>query len=112
MPRRELRSGEQVTEWLSSLGSILREPGNLILIGSAALLWHAQDRRLPNELPDASMDVDPITDSDEIARHCYDCLIVVPKLRRGEPRDKAHYAWARHVGLISNEIEVEPKRRL
>jgi hypothetical protein len=151
----------QVAEWLSSLGGTLREPGSLVLIGSAALLWHAHNRRLLDELPDASMDVDPITDSDEIARRCYDCLIgsefekkhgwhvnlmpdvvlnelppgwrsravtrnigkltlivpqpedlIVSKLRRGEPRDKAHYEWTRRIGLIASEIKVEPKRRL
>jgi hypothetical protein len=47
----------------------------LILIGSGALLWHAHERGLDTELPEASMDVDPITDSDEIARLCYDAII-------------------------------------
>jgi hypothetical protein len=99
--------------------------------------------------PENSMDVDPITDSDEIARLCYDALIgsefershgwhvnlmpesvlrefpadwqthaarktygllevvvpapadlIAPKLKRGEPRDHAHAAWAKRVGLL------------
>jgi len=119
------------------------------LIGSAALLWHSHDRGIDAELPDASMDVDPITDSDEIARYCYDCLIgseferehgwhvnlmpdsvltefppdwktranvrnygrltllvpapedlLVPKLKRGEPRDIKHSEWAKAIGLV------------
>ena len=95
------------------------------------------------------MDVDPITDSDEIARLCYEALIgsefeqkhgwhvnlmpdsvtrefpaewesraakkqyhflalvvpapqdlLKPKLKRNEPRDRAHAAWAKQVGLV------------
>ena len=121
----------------------------MILIGSAALLWHAHHRGINTELPEASMDVDPVTDSDEIARRCYDCLIgsefekqhgwhvnlmpdsvlnelptgwrqrahtqthgnltlvvpqpadlIVPKLRRKEPRDLKHHEWALAIGLI------------
>jgi hypothetical protein len=75
MPRRELKTGKQVTDWLESLGSRLTAPGNMTLIGSAALLWHAENRGLTAELPEASLDVDPVTDSDEVARHCYEALI-------------------------------------
>ena len=95
------------------------------------------------------MDVDPVTDSDEVARHCYEALIgseferihgwhvnlmpesvlrelpagwkkravsrpvgklqvlvpapadlLAPKLRRNEPRDRAHAEWARRIGLL------------
>jgi len=95
------------------------------------------------------MDVDPITDSDEIAGLCYQAIIgsdfeqthgwhvnlmpdsvlrefpsdwkdraaegaygplrvlvpapadlLVPKLKRGESRDRAHAAWAKRVGLL------------
>ena len=149
MPRRELKSGKQVADWLAELGVSLKAPGNLTLIGSAALLWHAHDRRIAAELPEASMDVDPVTDSDEVATHCYEALIgseferthgwhvnlmpesvlrelpagweqrttarligklqlrvpapadlLVPKLRRNEPRDRAHAEWAKSNGLI------------
>jgi len=150
MPRRELKSGKQVADWLAELGAALIAPGNMTLIGSAALLWQAQVRGLPAKLPDASMDVDPVTDSDEIATHCYDALIgseferarcwhiklmpatvlrelpvsweqrasdkqigrlrltvpaaadlLAPKLRRNEPRDRAHEEWARRIGLLA-----------
>jgi len=111
--------------------------------------WHAHDCGITTELPEASMDVDPITDSDEIAAHCYEALIgseferthgwhinlmpetvlqefppgweqratirqigrlrltvptaadlLAPKLRRNEPRDRAHEEWARRIGLL------------
>jgi hypothetical protein len=41
MPRRELHHPHQVTDWLKSWGAQLRVPGEMILIGSAGLLWHA-----------------------------------------------------------------------
>lgn len=149
MPRRELKNGKQVADWLAELGNTLKAPGNLTLIGSAALLWHAHDRGATAELPEASMDVDPVTDSDEVAMHCYEALIgseferihgwhvnlmpesvlrelptgweqrtttrligklqlrvpapadlLAPKLRRNEPRDRAHAEWAKSIGLI------------
>jgi hypothetical protein len=152
VPRRELRSGQQVVEWLEELSRALTAPGNLTLIGSAALLWQAHHHKLPAELPEASMDVDPLTDSDEIARLCYEALIgsefeqrhgwhvnlmpnsvlrelpagwedravirqlgllrlvvpappdlLAPKLKRGEPRDRAHADWARQIGLLNPE---------
>lgn len=149
MPRRELISGKQVADWLAEVGSLLKAPGNMTLIGSAALLWHAHERGLTAELPEASMDVDPVTDSEEVAIHCYEALIgseferthgwhvnlmpptvlrelpagweqrarqkqigrlnllvptpadlLVPKLKRNEPRDRAHADWAKHIGLL------------
>ena len=71
MPRRELKCGKQIADWLAELGSQLKATGNMTLIGSAALLWHAHNRGLAAELPEASMDVDPVTDSDEVAVLCY-----------------------------------------
>src|SRR5207247_93319 len=149
MPRRELKCGKQVADWLTELGASLKAPGNLTLIGSAALLWHAHDRGIAAELPEASMDVDPVTDSDEVAMRCYEALIgseferthgwhvnlmpelvlkalpagweqratrrqigkldllvpapadlLAPKLKRNEPRDRAHAEWAKRVGLL------------
>jgi hypothetical protein len=64
------------------------------LIGSAALLWHAHDRGLGAELPEASMDVDPVTDSDEVARHCYDALI-------GSEFERTH-GW--HINLMPDTV--------
>jgi hypothetical protein len=150
MPRRELRHPHQVEDWLCELGASLSGPSGLILIGSGGLLWHAAQRGIEEPLPENSMDVDPITDSDEVAERCYDAIIgsefeqrhgwhvnlmpnavlrefppdwqtrantktyshlrvivpspgdlLVPKKKRNEPRDRAHEAWARRVGLLS-----------
>jgi hypothetical protein len=150
VPRRELKHPMQVEDWLVELGPRVQKPGRMILIGSGALLWHAAQRGITEPLPENSMDVDPITDSDEIARFCYEALIgsefeqkhgwhvnlmpdavlrefpadwesrafkktyglievtvpcpvdlLIPKLRRNEPRDHAHAAWAKHVGLVT-----------
>jgi hypothetical protein len=149
MPRRELKNGKQVADWLSEVGAQLKSSGNMTLIGSAALLWHAHERGLTAELPEASMDVDPVTDSEEVAIHCYEALIgseferthgwhvnlmpesvlrelpasweqratqkqigkllllvpassdlLAPKLKRNEPRDRAHAEWAKRIGLL------------
>src|SRR5204863_9419961 len=113
------------------------------------LLWHAFQRGVKEPLPENSMDVDPITDSEEVARLCYAALIgsefeqkhgwhvnlmpdsvlkefpadwksraatqqygrlkllvpspadlLIPKRKRNEPRDRAHEAWARALGLL------------
>jgi len=149
MPRRELKHPHQVEDWLHELAGKLTAPGRLTLIGSGGLLWHTAQRGIRAELPENSMDVDPVTDSDEVARACYDALIgsefeqrhgwhvnlmpdlvlrelpdgwrerasgktygmltvtvpsaadlLVPKLRRNEPRDRAHEAWAKRIGLL------------
>jgi len=94
MPRRELKTGKQVADWLAELGANLKLPGNMTLIGSAALLWHAHDRGLDAELPEASMDVDPVTDSDEVAAHCYEALI-------GSEFERMH-GW--HINLMPNTV--------
>ena len=150
MPRRELKHPRQVEDWLQELARQITLPAQLTLIGSGALLWHAAQHGLDAPLPDNSMDVDPITDSDEVARVCYESVIgseferthgwhvnlmpdfvlrefptdwrdratvkayglltvtvpspadlLVPKLKRNEPRDRAHEAWARGIGLLS-----------
>jgi len=150
MPRRELKHPYQVQDWLVEIGRQVTQPGQMILIGSGGLLWHAAQRGIKEPLPENSMDVDPITDSDEIAAFCYQAVIgsefeqthgwhvnlmpesvlrefpldwkdragastygalslvvpapgdlLAPKLRRGEPRDRAHAAWAKRVGLLS-----------
>jgi hypothetical protein len=149
VPRRELKHPRQVEAWLVELGARLSLPGRLILIGSGGLLWHAFQGGRDDPLPENSMDVDPVTDSDEVARFCYEALIgsefearhgwhvnlmpenvlrelpegwrgraatktyhllavtvpapadlLAPKKRRNEPRDRAHEAWARRVGLL------------
>lgn len=150
MPLRELKYPAQVEAWLIDWGNRLREPGELILIGSGALLWHASQLGIFEPLPQNSMDVDPVTDCDEIAFLAYESLIgsefekthgwhvnlmprrvldemptdwqsrashknygklhvvvpaaqdlLIPKLKRGEPRDKLHELWAQKYILRS-----------
>jgi hypothetical protein len=149
MPLRELKHPHQVENWLVELGQAVTGPARMILIGSGALLWHAAQKGISTPLPENSMDVDSITDSDEVARLCYEALIgseferthgwhvnlmpdavlrefptdwpsrasthnygalqvtvpaaadlLVPKLKRGEPRDHAHAAWVKDIGLV------------
>jgi hypothetical protein len=90
MPRRELKNPHQVEDWLVELSPQLTQPARMILIGSGALLWHAFQREITEPLPENSMDVDPITDSDEVARLCYDALI-------GSEFEQKH-GW--HVNLM------------
>ena len=90
MPLRELKYPHQVIAWLEDWGGRLREPGEMILIGSAALLWHAARRGLDEPLPENSMDVDPVTDSEEIAELAYDAMI-------GSDFEREH-GW--HVNLM------------
>ena len=94
MPLCELRNGRQVADWLQELGDSLKSPGSMTLVGSAALLWHAFDRRLNVELPEASMDVDPVTDSEEVAMRCYEALI-------GSEFERTH-GW--HVNLMPDTV--------
>ena len=75
MPRRELSQPAQITGWLSEWGARLREPGAMVLIGSAGLLWHAADRGLKTTLPENSMDADPVTEDDCVAELAYDAMI-------------------------------------
>ena len=143
MPLRELKYPSQIENWLIDWGNQLTEAGSMILIGSGALLWHAAQRNLETPLPENSMDVDPVTDCEQVALLGYEAMIgsefekehgwhvnlmpsavlsempadweeralrktygflevmvpsipdlLVPKLKRGEPRDKAHADWA------------------
>ena len=75
MPRRELKYPVQVEQWLVDWGAKLRAPAKMTLIGSGALLWHAAQRGIESPLPENSMDVDPITNDDEIAELCYEAHI-------------------------------------
>lgn len=149
MPRRELRDPRQVEEWLAAWGRALPSAGSLVLIGSGGLLWHARERGVDTPLPEQSMDVDPVTEDEAVARLGYDAMIgsefelahgwhvnlmpadvlrelpsgwegrasrkvygrltvtvpapvdlLAPKLRRDEPRDRKHAAWAKDVGLL------------
>lgn len=90
MPRRELKYPYQVENWLVEMSLQLTQPAKLILIGSGALLWHAFHRGITEPLSENSMDIDPITDSDEVARLCYEALI-------GSEFERKH-GW--HVNLM------------
>ncbi len=94
MPKRELKHPRQVEDWLLEWGGRLSQPGRLILIGSGALLWHAFQRRLAEPLPENSMDVDPITDSDEVAQLCYEAMI--------GSEFEARHGW--HVNLMPEAV--------
>ena len=94
MPRRELKRGKQVADWLEEVNGRLKTPGNMTLIGSAALLWHAHERGITAELPESSMDVDPVTDSDEVAMLCYEAII-------GSEFERMH-GW--HVNLMPESV--------
>ncbi len=94
MPRRELKHPHQVDDWLVELSHQLTQPARMILIGSGALLWHAFQRGITEPLSENSMDVDPITDSDEVARLCYDALI-------GSEFEQKH-GW--HVNLMPEQV--------
>lgn len=148
MPKRELKYPHQIEDWLKGWGRTLKKPGKMILIGSGALLWHAFQAGKDIPLPENSMDVDPITDDEEVALLGYEALIgsefekangwhvnlmprsvlgefppdwelrattriygnlkvvvpavadlLIPKLKRGEPRDKLHAEWARNLNM-------------
>ena len=90
MPRRELKHPHQVEDWLIELSGQITAPAGMILIGSGALLWHAFQGGISEPLPENSMDVDPITDSEEVARLCYEALI-------GSEFEQRH-GW--HVNLM------------
>jgi hypothetical protein len=94
MPRRELKHPSQVEEWLVELSRQLTQPARMILIGSGGLLWHAFQRGVTEPLGENSMDVDPITDSEEVARLCYEALI-------GSAFEQQH-GW--HVNLMPDSV--------
>jgi hypothetical protein len=90
MPLRELKHPRQVEAWLEGWGMLLAEPGSLTLIGSGGLLWHAAQRGIDTPLPENSMDVDPVTQSDAVALLGYEAMI-------GSEFEKKH-GW--HVNLM------------
>jgi hypothetical protein len=97
MPRRELQHPRQVEDWLQELAAQISAPAEMILIGSGGLLWHAFQRGITDPLPEKSMDVDPITDSDEVARFCYEAII-------GSEFELRH-GW--HVNLMPETVLTE-----
>src|SRR6266571_3851715 len=97
MPRRELKHPRQVEDWLVELSERITAPAAMILIGSGALLWHAYQKGITEPLPENSMDVDPVTDSEEVARFCYEALI-------GSEFEQRH-GW--HVNLMPPSVLEE-----
>src|SRR6266481_5273847 len=97
MPRRELKDPRQIEDWLVEMSQQITQPAEIILIGSGGLLWHAFQRGITEPLPENSMDVDPITDSDEVARLCYQALI-------GSEFEQKH-GW--HVNLMPDAVLKE-----
>lgn len=75
MPKKELSRPDQIERWLIGMGNQLQNDGEITLIGSGAILWHAFQKGVKTPLPENSMDVDPVTESEEVAGICYDCLI-------------------------------------
>lgn len=94
MPLRELKYPDQIESWLRTWGAALSSPGEMILIGSGALLWHAFQLGTEQPLPENSMDVDPITENEEIAILAYDAMI-------GSEFEKQH-GW--HVNLMPRDV--------
>lgn len=94
MPRRELSCPQQVTDWLHEWGQRLSQPASMVLIGSAALLWHAAQKGIEAKLPENSMDADSVTDSEELAWLRYDAVI-------GSEFEEAH-GW--HVNLMPESV--------
>jgi len=97
MPRRELKFPQQVEDWLQELSGQITASAAMTLIGSGALLWHAAHRGRNDPLPENSMDVDPITDSDEVALACYAAVI-------GSDFERTH-GW--HVNLMPDWVLKE-----
>ena len=62
----------------------------MTLIGSAGLLWHTARIGRDDPLPENSMDVDPVTDSEAVAELAYDALI--------GSEFESHHGW--HVNLM------------
>ena len=118
MPRRELSRPQQVTEWLQEWGGVLKAPALMTLIGSAAWLcydaiigsefeqthgWHINlmPESVLKELPDGwreRVSLGSYGHLGVMVPHPADLL--APKLRRNEPRDRQHAAWAHEQGLI------------
>jgi hypothetical protein len=94
MPKRELSRPSQIVAWLTDWGNRLVEPGEMILIGSGGLLWHVALAGKDTPLPENSMDVDPVTSSEEIAELAYDAII-------GSEFEATH-GW--HVNLMPDMV--------
>ena len=97
MPLRQLQYPSQVENWLIEWGNQVQAPAEMILIGSGALLWHAAQVGIETPLPENSMDVDPVTESEEVALLGYEAII-------GSDFEKKH-GW--HVNLMPTAVLKE-----
>lgn len=143
--------------WLREAATHAGPGATVTLVGFGGLLWLAHRRNPDHPAPAMmSMDIDPVTDDEQIAEFGYDCVIgsafelehgfhinlmpkvvlrempdgwearaaherygdltvivpsardlLAPKMRRGEPRDRAHLRWAEEAGLIDRETAGE-----
>ena len=97
MPRKELKEPQQVEAWLVTWGDELHKrgkAGELTLIGSAALLWHAYQKDISARLPENSMDVDPVTNDECVAELGYEAGI-------GSEFEAAN-GW--HINLMPEQV--------
>ncbi len=94
MPKRELSYPKQIADWLEDWGEKLTQPSEMTLIGSGGLLWHVHQAGRNDPLPENSMDVDPVTASEEIALLAYDSII-------GSEFEESH-GW--HVNLMPDMV--------
>lgn len=105
MPRRELKYRHQVEDWLHEWGAKISEPASMVLVGSGGLLWHAAQRGSDLPLPENSMNVDPVTQSEAVALLGYEAMI-------GSEFEKEH-GW--HVNLmpaaVLQEMEADWEQR-
>jgi len=115
MPRRELKYPDQVEQWLNAWGQKLQKPGEMVLIGSGGLLWHAAQKGIDTPLSENSMDVDPITLDEEVAALGYEAHIgssfeqengwhvnlMPPRALEGLPSDWKHRATSKSYSLLT-----------
>lgn len=94
MPRRELHHPHQVIAWLEEWGGLLKDPGSMTLIGSAALLWHVARVGRDDPLPENSMDADPVTEDESVAELAYEAVI--------GSEFEARHGW--HVNLMPRSV--------
>ncbi len=79
MSLRKLKNPSQIESWLKEWGSQLTEPGSMVLMGSGALLWHVAQRNLELPLSENSMDVNPVTESEQMALLGYEAHWLNPE---------------------------------
>jgi hypothetical protein len=84
MPRRELSRPKQIVDWLEEWGKALSEPASVLQEFSQGWETRASRRSYGNLTVIVPAPAD----------------LLVPKLKRGEPRDRAHAEWAKQLGMV------------